>query len=95
MVPEVAQAVGANHAHIKDYGRPNLAKASVTASIANELLYAGTSLTAEGILKENKNLPQRFHGPFTRPSEQLGYLATVQGLQVCSNQTEILRFIVV
>ncbi|XP_062853506.1 double-stranded RNA-binding protein Staufen homolog 1 isoform X2 [Trichomycterus rosablanca] len=83
MVPEVAQAVGANQGlHIKDYGRPNQAKASVTATIANELLYAGTSHTAEGILKENKNLAQRSHGPFTRPSEQLAYLATAQGLQV-------------
>lgn len=83
MVPEVAQAVGASQGpHAKDYGRPNQAKASLTATIANELLYAGTSPTAEGILKGSKNLAVRPHGPFTRPSEQLGYLATVQGLQV-------------
>lgn len=87
MVPEVAQAVGANQGpHAKDYGRtaaPNPAKATVTAMIANELLYAGTSPTAEGILKTNNSLAHRPHGPLTRPSEQLGYLANVQGLQVC------------
>ncbi|XP_026866717.2 double-stranded RNA-binding protein Staufen homolog 1 isoform X1 [Electrophorus electricus] len=83
MVPEVAQAVGASKgSHAKDYGRPNQAKASLTAMIANELLYAGTSSTAEGILKGSKNLAPRPHGPLTRPSEQLSYLATVQGLQV-------------
>lgn len=83
MVPEVAQAVGVCQGpHAKDYGRPNQAKASLTAAIANELLYAGTSPTAEGILKGSKNLAMRPHGPFTKPSEQLGYLATVQGLQV-------------
>lgn len=83
MVPEVAQAVGASQGpHTKDYGRPNQAKASLTATIANELLYAGISPTAEGILKGSKNLAMRPHGPFTKPSEQLGYLATVQGLQV-------------
>lgn len=83
MVPEVAQAVGASQGpHTKDYGRPNQAKTSLTATIANELLYAGTSPTAEGILKGSKNLSPRNHGPLTRPSEQLGYLATVQGLQV-------------
>ncbi|KAL6458309.1 hypothetical protein MHYP_G00335390 [Metynnis hypsauchen] len=83
MVPEVAQAVGASQGpHAKDYGRPNQAKTSLTAMIANELLYAGTSPTAEGILKGSKNLAPRTHGPLTRPSEQLGYLATVQGLQV-------------
>lgn len=86
MVPEVAQAVGANQGpHAKDYGRTaalNPAKATVTAMIANELLYAGTSPTAEGILKTNNSLAHRPHGPLTRPSEQLSYLATVQGLQV-------------
>ncbi len=86
MVPEVAQAVGANQGlHAKDYGRtapPNPAKTTVTAMIANELLYAGTSPTAEGILKTNNSLAYRPHGPLNRPSEQLGYLATVQGLQV-------------
>uniref|UniRef100_A0A8C2L3X8 Double-stranded RNA-binding protein Staufen homolog 1 n=1 Tax=Cyprinus carpio TaxID=7962 RepID=A0A8C2L3X8_CYPCA len=86
MVPEVAQAVGANQGpHARDYGRtaaPNPAKATVTAMIANELLYAGTSPTAEGILKTNNSLAHRPHGPLTRPSEQLSYLATVQGLQV-------------
>ncbi len=86
MVPEVAQAVGANQGlHAKDYGRtaaPNPAMTTVTAMIANELLYAGTSPTAEGILKTNNSLAHRPHGPLTRPSEQLGYLATVQGLQV-------------
>lgn len=86
MVPEVAQAVGANQGpHAKDYGRtaaPNPAKATVTAMIANELLYAGTSPTAEGILKTKNSLAHRPHGPLTRPSEQLSYLATVQGLQV-------------
>ncbi|CAM4627833.1 hypothetical protein PO909_005376 [Leuciscus waleckii] len=86
MVPEVAQAVGANQGpHAKDYGRtvaPNPAMATVTAMIANELLYAGTSPTAEGILKTKNSLAHRPHGPLTRPSEQLGYLATVQGLQV-------------
>ncbi|XP_056606884.1 double-stranded RNA-binding protein Staufen homolog 1 isoform X2 [Triplophysa dalaica] len=86
MVPEVAQAVGANQGpHAKDYGRPvvpNPAKATVTAMIANELLYAGTSPTAESILKTNNSLAHRPHGPLTRPSEQLGYLANVQGLHV-------------
>uniref|UniRef100_A0A673MII4 Double-stranded RNA-binding protein Staufen homolog 1 n=1 Tax=Sinocyclocheilus rhinocerous TaxID=307959 RepID=A0A673MII4_9TELE len=86
MVPEVAQAVGANQGpHAKDYCRtaaPNPAKTTVTAMIANELLYAGTSPTAEGILKTNNSLAHRPHGPLTRPSEQLSYLATIQGLQV-------------
>ncbi|XP_059426573.1 double-stranded RNA-binding protein Staufen homolog 1 isoform X1 [Carassius carassius] len=86
MVPEVAQAVGANQGpHAKGYGHtaaPNPAKATVTAMIANELLYAGTSPTAEGILKTNNSLAHRPHGPLTRPSEQLSYLATIQGLQV-------------
>ncbi|TRZ00519.1 hypothetical protein DNTS_017974, partial [Danionella cerebrum] len=86
MVPEVAQAVGANQGpHAKDYSRtavPNPAKATVTAMIANELLYAGTSPTAEDILKTNNILADRPNGPLTRPSEQLGYLATVQELQV-------------
>uniref|UniRef100_A0A674PKV3 Double-stranded RNA-binding protein Staufen homolog 1 n=1 Tax=Takifugu rubripes TaxID=31033 RepID=A0A674PKV3_TAKRU len=84
MVPEVAQAVGAcQGSQPKDYSRavPNPGKATVTAMIANELLYAGTSMTAESILK-NKNINHLPHGPLTRPSEQLGYLAAVQGLQV-------------
>ncbi|KAM9859721.1 double-stranded RNA-binding protein Staufen homolog 1 isoform 2-T2 [Aulostomus maculatus] len=85
MVPEVAQAVGAcQGSHAKDYSRavPNPGKATVTAVIANELLYAGTSLTAETILKNKNNLSHLPHGPLTRPSEQLGFLASVQGLQV-------------
>ncbi|XP_051997343.1 double-stranded RNA-binding protein Staufen homolog 1-like isoform X2 [Xyrauchen texanus] len=86
MVPEVAQAVGANQGpHAKDFSRlaaPNPAKATVTAIIANELLYAGTSPTAEGILKSNNSLAHRPNGTLTRPSDQLSYLATVQGLQV-------------
>uniref|UniRef100_A0A665U6B9 Double-stranded RNA-binding protein Staufen homolog 1 n=1 Tax=Echeneis naucrates TaxID=173247 RepID=A0A665U6B9_ECHNA len=85
MVPEVAQAVGAcQGSQAKDYSRaiPNPGKATITAMIANELLYAGTSLTAETILKNKNNLNQLPHGPLTRPSEQLGYLASVQGLQV-------------
>lgn len=85
MVPEVAQAVGAcPGSQAKDYSRaiPNPGKATITAMIANELLYAGTSLTAETILKNKNNMIQLPHGPLTRPSEQLGYLASVQGLQV-------------
>ncbi|KAM8868659.1 double-stranded RNA-binding protein Staufen homolog 1 isoform 1-T1 [Synchiropus picturatus] len=85
MVPEVAQAVGAcPGTHAKDYNRAlhNPGKATVTAIIANELLYAGTSLTAESILKNKNSLSQLPHGPLTKPSEQLGYLASVQGLQV-------------
>ncbi|KAG5838306.1 double-stranded RNA-binding protein Staufen homolog 1 isoform X1 [Anguilla anguilla] len=85
MVPEVAQAVGANQGpHAKDYSRapPNPAKATLTAMIANELLYAGTSLTAETILKSNNSLAHLPLGPLTRPSEQLSYLANVQSLQV-------------
>lgn len=88
MVPEVAQAVGAcQGSQAKDYSRamPNPGKATITAMIANELLYAGTSLTAETILKNKNNLNQLPHGPLTRPSEQLGYLASVQGLQVITN----------
>lgn len=87
MVPEVAQAVGAcQGSQSKDYSRaiPNPGKATVTAMIANELLYAGTSMTAESILK-NKNISHLPHGPLTRPCEQLGYLAAVQGLQVTSH----------
>ncbi|XP_077386177.1 double-stranded RNA-binding protein Staufen homolog 1 [Festucalex cinctus] len=83
MVPELAQAVGACQGpQAKDYVRAtaNPGKATVTAVIANELLYSGTSHTAEAILK-NKNIPTP-HGPLTRPSEQLAYLASVQGLQV-------------
>ncbi|XP_060898958.1 double-stranded RNA-binding protein Staufen homolog 1 isoform X2 [Labrus mixtus] len=85
MVPEVAQAVGACHgSQAKDYNRviPNPGKATITAIIANELLYAGTSLTAETILKNKNNLNQLPLGPLTRPSEQLGFLASVQCLQV-------------
>ncbi|XP_057702698.1 double-stranded RNA-binding protein Staufen homolog 1 isoform X1 [Corythoichthys intestinalis] len=85
MVPEVAQAVGACQGpQAKDYGRatPNPGKANVTAIIANELLYAGTSQTAEAILKNKNILNQTPHGPLTRSSEQLAYLASVQGLQV-------------
>ncbi|XP_071383077.1 double-stranded RNA-binding protein Staufen homolog 1 isoform X1 [Centroberyx affinis] len=85
MVPEVAQAVGVCQGpQAKDYSRamPNPAKATITAMIANELLYAGTSLTAETILKNKNSLSQLPHGPLTRPSEQLSYLASVQGLQV-------------
>lgn len=88
MVPEVAQAVGAcPGSQAKDYSRamPNPGKATITAMIANELLYAGTSLTAETILKNKNNMIQLPHGPLTRPSEQLGYLASVQGLQVTWN----------
>ena len=85
MVPEVAQAVGVcQTSQAKDYSRaaPNPAKATITAMIANELLYAGTSPTAETILKNKNNMNQLPHGPLTRPSEQLGFLASVQGLQV-------------
>lgn len=87
MVPEVAQAVGANQGpHAQDYGRqvapPNPAKTTLTALIANELLYGGTSLTAESVLKGSNSLGLIPHGPLTRPSEQLAYLASVQGLQV-------------
>ncbi|XP_029908287.1 double-stranded RNA-binding protein Staufen homolog 1 isoform X2 [Myripristis murdjan] len=85
MVPEVAQAVGACQGpQTTDYSRtiPNPGKATITAMIANELLYAGTSLTAETILKNKNSLGQLPHGPLTRPSEQLSYLASVQGLQV-------------
>uniref|UniRef100_A0A3Q4BK30 Double-stranded RNA-binding protein Staufen homolog 1 n=1 Tax=Mola mola TaxID=94237 RepID=A0A3Q4BK30_MOLML len=85
MVPEVAQAVGAcQGSQAKDYSRavPNPGKATITAMIANELLYAGTSLTAETILKTKNNITHLPHGTLTRPSEQLGYLASVQGLQV-------------
>ncbi|OCT60109.1 double-stranded RNA-binding protein Staufen homolog 1 isoform X2 [Xenopus laevis] len=80
MVPEVAQAVGVNQGlHTKDFNRvaPNPAKATVTAMIARELLYAGISPTADAILKNNNTA-----GPFTRPSEQLNYLSRVQELEV-------------
>lgn len=51
--------------------------------IANELLYTGTSLTADTILKSQNSMAHLVpHGPLTRPSEQLSYLANVQGLQV-------------
>uniref|UniRef100_A0A674D2S1 Staufen double-stranded RNA binding protein 1 n=1 Tax=Salmo trutta TaxID=8032 RepID=A0A674D2S1_SALTR len=87
MVPEVAQAVGASPSQghqNKDYGpRANPAKATLTAIIANELLYAGASLTAETILKSQNSVGHLVpHGPLTRPSELLSYLANVQGLQV-------------
>lgn len=88
MVPEVAQAVGACQGpQPKDYSRsiPNPGKTTVTAMIANELLYAGTSMTADSILKNKNNINHLPHGPLTRPSEQLGYLAAVQGLQVTSD----------
>lgn len=99
MVPEVAQAVGiCQGPPAKDYGRvPNPGKTTVTALIANELLYAGVSLTAEAILKNKKTLTPPPPGPLTRPSEQLGYLASVQGLQVTtesgkSGQQAIVHF---
>uniref|UniRef100_A0A3Q3A195 Double-stranded RNA-binding protein Staufen homolog 1 n=1 Tax=Kryptolebias marmoratus TaxID=37003 RepID=A0A3Q3A195_KRYMA len=85
MVPEVAQAVRACQGpQARDYSRavPNPGKATITAMIANELLYAGTSMTAETILKSKNIMSQLPHGPITRPSEQLGYLASVQNLQV-------------
>ncbi|XP_064024165.1 double-stranded RNA-binding protein Staufen homolog 1 isoform X3 [Pogoniulus pusillus] len=85
MVPEVAQAVGANQGHhTKEFNRaaPNPAKATVTAMIARELLYGGTSPTAETILKNNNSSGHVPHGPLTRASEQLDYLSSVQGIQV-------------
>ncbi|XP_020761869.1 double-stranded RNA-binding protein Staufen homolog 1 isoform X1 [Odocoileus virginianus] len=85
MVPEVAQAVGVSQGHhTKDFARvaPNPAKATVTAMIARELLYGGTSPTAETVLKSNVSSGHAPHGPLTRPSEQLDYLSTVQGFQV-------------
>ncbi|XP_066479124.1 double-stranded RNA-binding protein Staufen homolog 1 isoform X4 [Tiliqua scincoides] len=84
MVPEVAQAVGVNQGHhTKEFSRaaPNPAKATVTAMIARELLYGGTSPTAETILK-NSSSGHVSHGPLTRPSEQLDFLSSVQGIQV-------------
>lgn len=85
MVPEVAQAVGANQALLtKELTRvtPNPAIATVTAMIARELLYAGTSPTADTILKNNGTSAHVLHGPLARPSEQLHYLSSVQGIQV-------------
>ncbi|XP_063260211.1 double-stranded RNA-binding protein Staufen homolog 1 isoform X4 [Prinia subflava] len=85
MVPEVAQAVGASQGHhTKEFSRaaPNPAKATVTAMIARELLYGGTSPTAETILKSSSSPGHGPHGPLTRPSEQLDYLSNVQGIQV-------------
>jgi double-stranded RNA-binding protein Staufen len=85
MVPEVAQAVGVSQGHhAKDFTRaaPNPAKATVTAMIARELLYGGTSPTAETILKNNVSSGHVPQGPLTRPSEQLDYLSHVQGFQV-------------
>lgn len=92
MVPEVAQAVGVcQRSQVKGYSRvvPNPGKTTITATIANELLYAGTSLTAVTILKNTNNMIQVPHGPLTRPSEQLGYLASVQGLQVNSTSPSL------
>ncbi|XP_066442967.1 double-stranded RNA-binding protein Staufen homolog 1 isoform X5 [Eleutherodactylus coqui] len=86
MVPEVAQAVGANQGlHTKEFTRvtPNPAIATVTAMIARELLYAGTSPTADTILKTNSSTSAHgLHSPLTRPSEQLQHLSSVQGIQV-------------
>ncbi|XP_077023373.1 double-stranded RNA-binding protein Staufen homolog 1 isoform X6 [Tamandua tetradactyla] len=85
MVPEVAQAVGVSQGHhTKDLSRaaPNPAKATVTAMIARELLYGGTSPTAETVLKSNISSGHVPQGPLTRPSEQLDYLSRVQGFQV-------------
>ncbi|XP_036680935.1 double-stranded RNA-binding protein Staufen homolog 1 isoform X4 [Balaenoptera musculus] len=85
MVPEVAQAVGVSQGHhTREFTRvaPNPAKATVTAMIARELLYGGTSPTAETILKNNISSGHVPHGPLTRPSEQLDYLSRVQGFQV-------------
>ncbi|XP_061066266.1 double-stranded RNA-binding protein Staufen homolog 1 isoform X4 [Eubalaena glacialis] len=85
MVPEVAQAVGVSQGHhTREFTRvaPNPAKATVTAMIARELLYGGTSPTAETVLKNNISSGHAPHGPLTRPSEQLDYLSRVQGLQV-------------
>lgn len=95
MVPEVAQAVGVCQAsQAKDYSRtvPNPGKAPITAMIANELLYAGTSPTAETILKNKNNLNQLPHGPLTRPSEQLSFLASVQNLQVTDSMLCFSKF---
>ncbi|XP_063814959.1 double-stranded RNA-binding protein Staufen homolog 1 [Pseudophryne corroboree] len=85
MVPEVAQAVGANQGlHTKEFNRvaPNPAIATVTAMIARELLYAGNSPTADAILKSNNTSAHVLHAPLARPSEQLHYLSSVQGIQV-------------
>ncbi|KAF3824547.1 hypothetical protein GH733_008832 [Mirounga leonina] len=85
MVPEVAQAIGVSQGyHAKDFTRAALtpAKAMVTAMIACELLYGGTSPTAETILKNNISSGHVPHGPLRRPSEQLDYLSRVQGFQV-------------
>ncbi|KAM8946197.1 double-stranded RNA-binding protein Staufen homolog 1 isoform 2-T2 [Pelodytes ibericus] len=85
MVPEVAQAVGVNKIlHTKEFNRvaPNPAKATLTAMIARELLYAGTSPTADTILKSSNSPGHILHGPLTRPSEHLDYLSNVQGIQV-------------
>ncbi|PIO24532.1 hypothetical protein AB205_0042650, partial [Aquarana catesbeiana] len=85
MVPEVAQAVGANQGlHTKEFNRvaANPAVATVTAMIARELLYAGTSPTADTIMKNNHGPAHTLHGPLTRPSEQLEYLSSVQGIEV-------------
>ncbi|XP_053309012.1 double-stranded RNA-binding protein Staufen homolog 1 isoform X2 [Spea bombifrons] len=84
MVPEVAQAVGVNKVlNTKEFNRvaPNPAKATLTAMIARELLYARNSPTADAILKNN-NSSYALHGPLLRPSEQLDFLSNVQGIQV-------------
>ncbi|XP_078275184.1 double-stranded RNA-binding protein Staufen homolog 1 isoform X8 [Rhinoraja longicauda] len=84
MVPEVAQAVGVNQGHhTKDFNRPavNPAMTTITAMIARELLYGGTSLTAETVLKNNP-AARKPQNTLTRPSEQLEFLANVQALQV-------------
>ncbi|CAJ0923084.1 unnamed protein product [Ranitomeya imitator] len=94
MVPEVAQAVGANQGlHTKEFNRvaPNPAVATVTAMIARELLYGGTSPTADTILKNNNNTSAHvLHSPLTRPSEQLQYLSIVQGIEAAMNILKLL-----
>lgn len=86
MVPEVAQAVGVCQGS-QDFSRspPNPGKTTITAMIANELLYAGTSPAAEALLKTRSSLNHLPGGPLTRPSEQLAYLASVQALQVTAS----------
>lgn len=95
MVPEVAQAVGANQGlHTKEFNRvaANPAVATVTAMIARELLYAGTSPTADTIMKNNHGPNHTLHGPLTRPSEQLEYLSSVQGIEVRTASPRFLFF---
>jgi len=98
MMPEVAQAVGACQGlRARDYGRaaavPNPANATVTAMIAGELLYTGASLTADAILANANKLGHLPLGPLLRPSEQLAYLASVQGLQVQPSSAFTLTYI--